>query len=281
MLAPTPVTDINARDAPVFIAGESYGGYRVGRLARVLQESTGIGLNGAILISPALELTPLSPNDYDVLGWVDRLPTMAAAAALAQAPVAAVVAGFLGGFGALYALDLFVYRGRVAGIHSEHRRAVDRYHRRHPPRGDEVTVLALGTSAQETIEGLSIGVAMAIDPRFGVFAIPFMFKGQEHANKVINDPDLNKEILALGRDKGLRGVSVFTYSPSHYFARTPIRTLDDFKGKKLRVNATPAERDRVVDGPLPDERRVAQLAQPQAHAVGGGRARARRGRRGD
>jgi TRAP-type C4-dicarboxylate transport system substrate-binding protein len=84
-----------------------------------------------------------------------------------------------------------------------------------------------------------------IDPRFGVFAIPFMFKGQEHASKVINDPQLNKEILALGRDKGLRGVSVFTYSPSHYFARTPIRTLDDFKGKKLRVNATPAERERM------------------------------------
>jgi carboxypeptidase C (cathepsin A) len=38
----------------VFIAGESYGGYRVGRLARMLQETAGIGLNGAILISPAL-----------------------------------------------------------------------------------------------------------------------------------------------------------------------------------------------------------------------------------
>jgi carboxypeptidase C (cathepsin A) len=64
----------------VFIAGESYGGYRVGRLARMLQESAGIGLNGAILISPALEITPLNPTDYDVLGWIDRAPTMAAAA---------------------------------------------------------------------------------------------------------------------------------------------------------------------------------------------------------
>jgi carboxypeptidase C (cathepsin A) len=64
----------------VFIAGESYGGYRVGRLVRMLQESTGIGLNGAILISPALEITGLTPTDYDVLGWVDRVPTMAAAA---------------------------------------------------------------------------------------------------------------------------------------------------------------------------------------------------------
>jgi carboxypeptidase C (cathepsin A) len=63
--------------SPVFIAGESYGGYRVGRLLRVLQETAGIGLNGAILISPALEITPLNPTDYDVLGWIDTLPTMA------------------------------------------------------------------------------------------------------------------------------------------------------------------------------------------------------------
>ena len=66
--------------SPVFIAGESYGGYRVGRLARMLQESAGIGLNGAILISPALEITSLTPTDYDVLPWVERVPTMAAAA---------------------------------------------------------------------------------------------------------------------------------------------------------------------------------------------------------
>ena len=63
--------------SPIFIAGESYGGYRVGRLVRMLQESAGIGLNGAILISPALEIVTLHPTDYDVLGWVDTLPTMA------------------------------------------------------------------------------------------------------------------------------------------------------------------------------------------------------------
>ncbi len=67
--------------SPVFIVGESYGGYRVGRLVRMLQETTGIGLSGAVLISPALEFASLSPTDYDVLGWVDLVPTMAIAAA--------------------------------------------------------------------------------------------------------------------------------------------------------------------------------------------------------
>src|SRR6478735_6098902 len=57
--------------SPVFIAGESYGGYRVGRLVRMLQEETGIGLNGAILISPARELTALARRGYSVTSWVD------------------------------------------------------------------------------------------------------------------------------------------------------------------------------------------------------------------
>ena len=87
--------------SPVFIAGESYGGYRVGRLVRVLQETAGIGLNGAILISPALELTDLNGDDYGVVQWVDLLPTMAAGAAFhgrsrafaAGTPLADVFAG--------------------------------------------------------------------------------------------------------------------------------------------------------------------------------------------
>ncbi|MBE2215329.1 MAG: peptidase S10 [Opitutaceae bacterium] len=87
-------------DSPVFIAGESYGGFRVAKLSRLLHEGFGIGLNGAILISPALEFALLDSSDYDVLPWVDRFPTMAAAAAFhgrsrafkAGTPVARVLA---------------------------------------------------------------------------------------------------------------------------------------------------------------------------------------------
>jgi carboxypeptidase C (cathepsin A) len=64
---------------PVFIAGESYGGFRVGKLARKLQEEFGVGLSGAILISPALELTLLEGSDYDVSAWSDLFPSMVAA----------------------------------------------------------------------------------------------------------------------------------------------------------------------------------------------------------
>jgi len=65
---------------PIFIAGESYGGFRVGKLARKLQQGVGVGLNGAILISPAMELSLLDGSDYDVLMWSDVFPSQVAAA---------------------------------------------------------------------------------------------------------------------------------------------------------------------------------------------------------
>jgi carboxypeptidase C (cathepsin A) len=67
-------------DSPVFIAGESYGGFRGAKLARLLQETYGVGLNGVVLISPALEFALLDQSDYDVLPWIDRIPSMAGAA---------------------------------------------------------------------------------------------------------------------------------------------------------------------------------------------------------
>lgn len=66
--------------SPAFIAGESYGGYRVAKLARKLQENYGIGLNGAILISPALEISLLFGSDYDLHHWVDVFPSFVASA---------------------------------------------------------------------------------------------------------------------------------------------------------------------------------------------------------
>lgn len=68
-------------ESPVFIAGESYGGFRVARLVKMLQERYSVGLCGAILISPALEFSLLDASDYDVLPWVDTFPTMSLIAA--------------------------------------------------------------------------------------------------------------------------------------------------------------------------------------------------------
>ena len=67
-------------DAPVAVIGESYGGFRTAKLARRLQETHGVGLCTVIAISPALEWSLLSGNDYDVLNAMDCFCTMALAA---------------------------------------------------------------------------------------------------------------------------------------------------------------------------------------------------------
>ena len=65
----------------IFIAGESYGGFRVAKLSQKLQEDYGVGLSGVIMISPCLELNALSSSDYNVLNWIEAFPTMSATAA--------------------------------------------------------------------------------------------------------------------------------------------------------------------------------------------------------
>lgn len=77
-------------------------------------------------------------------------------------------AGFTVGFGTMYGFDLFINRGRVAGEHAEQQEQVRRFHLRRRPLGGEVTVLAGGTSAEELIEGISIGVGVAIGSSLGI-----------------------------------------------------------------------------------------------------------------
>jgi len=70
----------NLWQTPIYLAGESYGGYRAARLARMLQEKAGIGLNGVILISPALEWDTLFAGRFNTYATAHLLPSMAASA---------------------------------------------------------------------------------------------------------------------------------------------------------------------------------------------------------
>jgi carboxypeptidase C (cathepsin A) len=64
--------------SPVFLAGESYGGFRAAVLTRVLPEEAGVAPSGAVLVSPALEFALLREEDFNLLPWATALPSMAA-----------------------------------------------------------------------------------------------------------------------------------------------------------------------------------------------------------
>ena len=80
---------------------------------------------------------------------------------------------------------------------------------------------------------------VGIDPRFELMAAPGLVDSLAQGQKVAVDPAVRQLMLSLGADKGLHGVGLFMAEPSDVVTRNPIRTLADFKGKKIRIFASP------------------------------------------
>ncbi|SFI64244.1 Carboxypeptidase C (cathepsin A) [Nitrosomonas sp. Nm34] len=76
------LTEENRWLSPVYLVGESYGGFRVARLSRRLQSQFGIAPTGLILISPALDFSFIWGNERSLWPWVSLLPSYAAVAAV-------------------------------------------------------------------------------------------------------------------------------------------------------------------------------------------------------
>ncbi len=80
---------------------------------------------------------------------------------------------------------------------------------------------------------------VGVDERFEVMAAPGLVDSMEHGERLASDPAVLKVMLGLGAGKGLHGVALFMNSPSSVISKSPIRHLADFKGKKIRVLASP------------------------------------------
>lgn len=68
------------RGDPVYLAGESYGGYRAAALPARLMRHSGISISGTVLISPALDYAMLQPGPGRPMAWALSLPSITAAA---------------------------------------------------------------------------------------------------------------------------------------------------------------------------------------------------------
>lgn len=105
------------------------------------------------------------------------------------------------------------------------------------------------------IEGLQLGTVEAfigptdffvgVDPRFMVYGAPGMFRDRAHAGATLQDPAIREPLMSLADGRGIKGLSAFVLGTPAYLARKPIRSLEDFKGKKLRINASEVEREAV------------------------------------
>jgi TRAP-type C4-dicarboxylate transport system substrate-binding protein len=87
---------------------------------------------------------------------------------------------------------------------------------------------------------------VGVDQRFELLSVPGLFQDDQHALKTIAEPNFQKAFLGMGANKGLLGASLFFTGPAAFAMRTPLRTLADLKGKKIRVLASPFQMEQMT-----------------------------------
>ena len=110
-------------------------------------------------------------------------------------------------------------------------------------------------STQRQVEAVQFGAIQCIvvppeflagiDERFELLAAPGLVNSMANGQRAAADTALKQLMLGLGADKGLHGVGLFMATPSSVVAVKPIRHLDDFKGKKIRVFPSQFQREAL------------------------------------
>mgnify|MGYP000102777979 CR=1 FL=1 len=126
--------------------------------------------------------------------------------------------------------------------------------------GDQVTVEIYPASQLGTIprmvEGVLFGTIesfitpasflVGTDPRFQVFDAPGLFDDGEHVARVIHDPEYRDHLETFALDSGIRVIGAIYNSPILILSTTPVETLDDFDGLKVRTFASPLQMEPMA-----------------------------------
>jgi TRAP-type C4-dicarboxylate transport system substrate-binding protein len=86
---------------------------------------------------------------------------------------------------------------------------------------------------------------VGVDERFEVLAAPGLVNSMAQGERLAADPAALKLMLGLGAQKGLHGVAMFMNAAQSVISKAPIRHLPDFKGKKIRVLASPFQTQAI------------------------------------
>ncbi|MGC1780823.1 MAG: TRAP transporter substrate-binding protein [Xanthobacteraceae bacterium] len=87
---------------------------------------------------------------------------------------------------------------------------------------------------------------VGVDPRFGVFSAPMLFKSNENAIATVQDAAIQKAMFDMAAPKRMVGIATMNIGASDYGAKKGIMWLSDFQGKKLRINGTELEREKMA-----------------------------------
>jgi tripartite ATP-independent transporter DctP family solute receptor len=85
------------------------------------------------------------------------------------------------------------------------------------------------------INRINVGAIGNVAPILNVLALPFLFRSADHLYKVIDGP-IGEEILAALEPYGFVGLTFYdSGARSIYTARRPVRTIDDMRGQRIRI----------------------------------------------
>ncbi|HYJ97474.1 MAG TPA: TRAP transporter substrate-binding protein [Burkholderiaceae bacterium] len=101
---------------------------------------------------------------------------------------------------------------------------------------------------KEELEALQLGAVQMLAPslakfgplgvkEFEVFDLPFIFDNYGELHKVTQGP-VGKGLLAKLEAKGIRGLAFWDNGFKSMSANKPLRTADDFKGMKMRIQSS-------------------------------------------
>lgn len=86
------------------------------------------------------------------------------------------------------------------------------------------------------ITKVSSGLLEGFSPLYGVLSLPYLFDNQEKFYKVMDDPEIMNSVYQSTQAQGFTGVAWYdSGARSFYMSGAPIKTIDDIKGKKIRV----------------------------------------------
>jgi tripartite ATP-independent transporter DctP family solute receptor len=85
--------------------------------------------------------------------------------------------------------------------------------------------------------------ASTLAPQAGVFSLHFIFRDQQHLIKVLADPGVAAEFKAMVKDQvqGAQVLGLLTMGLRDMYSKKEVRSIDDLKGQKVRVQATKTE----------------------------------------
>ena len=75
---------------------------------------------------------------------------------------------------------------------------------------------------------------------YEIFSMPYLFDSEDVYKSVMEDSDYMEQVYESTDEAGFRVVTWYNAGTRNFYAKTPIRTPEDLKGKKIRVQQSPA-----------------------------------------